>query len=242
MQAVFAAQTDIGRKRAANEDFYAIDEGSRLFVVADGLGGHVAGRVASETAVSQFVAHVRHAAPTSAGGPLACVRDAMRSANHAILDKVSETPCLQGMGTTLAAVWLREERAIFGHVGDSRIYLLRDDTLFPLTIDHSYVCELVFRRKLSEDAARTHPNRHVIMRALGVSPPCEPDVGALGLQPRDVLALCTDGLTGAIPDDELSEMLQRGRQDLTRTAGALIDCANARGGYDNATVVLLRVS
>jgi protein phosphatase len=239
VQAAFAAQSDIGRKRAANEDFYAVDEGLSLFVVADGLGGHVAGRVASETAVHEFVSHVRR---DERSGPLTRVRDAMRTANRAILAKVSEVPYLQGMGTTLAAVWLQRGRAVFAHVGDSRIYLLRDRRLSLLTMDHSYVCELVFRRRLSADAARTHPNRHVILRALGVDPPCEPDVGELRLEPQDVLVLCTDGLTGAVADEELAEMLDKGRSDLSRTASALIDCANARGGYDNVTVVLLRMT
>ncbi len=237
MPVVSAALSDIGRKRAANEDCFALDEEHAVFVVADGLGGHVAGRTASETAVEEFIACMR----TREDLGLGAMRAAVRSANDAILARVREVPYLRGMGTTLAGLRIAGDVARFVHIGDSRIYLLRRSELYLLTLDHSYVCELVFRRRMTAASARVHPNRHVITRALGVEPPTEPDAGQLRLAPGDLFLLCTDGITGAIEDEELRELLIVGRTDLHATVSALVDCANARGGNDNATVILVRV-
>ncbi len=239
MRTVSAAVTDIGRKRAANEDFFAVDEQNGIFVVADGLGGHVAGRTASETAVGAFMAELKSLTSEQI---LAGMRCALRRANWAILKKGRELPYLKGMGTTLAALWIRGNSATLIHVGDSRIYLLRGGVLHSLTLDHSYVCELVFRRRLHPAAARTHPSRHVITRALGVYPPAEPDAARIGLEPGDLFVLCTDGITGPLQDQELRDELTRGGDDLDATAQRLIDEANARGGHDNSTLILVRVS
>ena len=233
-----AALSDIGRKRAANEDFFAAEPEHGLFVVADGLGGHVAGRTASETAVGAFVAELRDQSPDAGLGAL---RSAVRSANAAILERVREVPYLRGMGTTLAGLRLAGRSARFVHIGDSRIYVLRRGELHLLTLDHSYVCELVFRRRMSAVNARAHPNRHVITRALGVEPPTEPDAAEMELHSGDLFVLCTDGITGAIEDDELRELLLTSRGDLNAAASALVDCANQRGGQDNATVILVGV-
>ena len=232
-----AALSDIGRKRAANEDCFALDEEHGVFVVADGLGGHVAGRTASETAVEEFIARMRAREDLGLGA----MRTAVRSANDAILERVRAVPYLRGMGTTLAGLRIAGDRARFVHIGDSRIYLLRKKALHLLTLDHSYVCELVFRRRMTATSARAHPNRHVITRALGVDPPTEPDAAEVKLEPGDLFALCTDGITGALEDEELRELLIVGRNDLPAAVSALIDCANARGGNDNATVILVRV-
>lgn len=237
MPVLCAALSDIGRKRAANEDCFALDEALGVFVVADGLGGHVAGRTASETAVEEFIAQMR--ARDEFG--LGAMREAVRGANDAILARVREVPYLKGMGTTLAGLRIAGDVARFVHIGDSRIYLLRGSELHLLTLDHSYVCELVFRRRMTAASARVHPNRHVITRALGVDPAAEPDAGELRLEPDDLFVLCTDGITGAMEDEELREILLAGSKDLQGTVCALVDCANARGGNDNATVILVRI-
>jgi len=238
LRTISAAVTDIGLKRAANEDFFAVDEAKGVYVVADGLGGHVAGRTASETAVGAFLGRLAE----SDGDPImAQMRTAMRGANAAILQKGRELPYLRGMGTTMAALWLHGQHATIAHVGDSRIYLLRHEVLYPLTLDHSYVCELVFRRRLKPSAARSHPSRHVITRALGVFPPAEPDASQLLLEPGDLFVLCTDGITGPISDDELYASLRQGLEDIDGSAKALVDTANARGGHDNSTLILVRV-
>jgi PPM family protein phosphatase len=232
-----AGASDVGRTRAANEDFLATDPGRGLFVVADGLGGHAAGRMASETAVNCFMEIVPSGGCTD---PLAALRSATRAANEAILDR-AKAPQLRGMATTLAALWMHEGSAVLAHVGDSRIYMLRQEELHPLTIDHSYVCELMFRRRLDAESARHHPNRHVIMRALGVAPAPEPDVSSLAAKRGDVFLLCTDGVHGQLNDEEIREVVLAAGDDVDAAARALVDFANLRGGQDNATVVLVRV-
>jgi PPM family protein phosphatase len=233
-----AGVTDIGRKRAANEDFFATDAALGICVVADGLGGHVAGRVASETAVGSFM---EVAASERAADPLVMLRRAARGANAAILEKVAADSYLRGMGTTLAALCLRGSSAVLAHLGDSRIYLQRGPALHPLTMDHSYVCELVFRRRIDAETARRHPNRHVILRALGIEPASEPDLVALQAQPGDLFLLCTDGVHGQVSDEEIRALLLAAGDDLEPAARSIIERANAHGGFDNSTVILARV-
>jgi protein phosphatase len=234
-----AGASDVGRTRAANEDFFATDPSRNLFVVADGLGGHAAGRMASETAVRSFMEIVPAA---DCVDPLAALRRAARGANAAILERTAKAPELRGMATTLAALWVREGSALLAHVGDSRIYMLRQARLYPLTIDHSYVCELVFRRRIDPESVRSHPNRHVIMRALGVAPAPEPDLCGMAARPGDVFLLCTDGVHGQLDDEEIRELLSAARDDVDAAARALVDFANLRGGQDNATAIVVGVA
>ena len=230
-----AARSDVGLRRAANEDFFALDETAGLFVVADGLGGHAAGRVASELAVGRFVASM--GAPGSASD-LARLRAACVSAHQAILERATADSALRGMGTTLSALWFRERRVALVHVGDSRIYVFRDRKLHGLTFDHSLVSEMVFRGALTHRQARTHPYRHVITRALGLGDSIEPDTVELQALPGDIFLLCSDGITGQLDYEDLAQVLLAGGSDLETTAQRLIDIANESGGDDNATVVL----
>jgi protein phosphatase len=234
----FAARTDIGRKRKTNEDFFAVDEVRRLFVVADGLGGHVAGRTASEIASYRFCEAVRLSQEPRA---IDAVRRAFHAAHQAIRERVEQQPELAGMGTTLVSLWFHGETAILGHVGDSRMYLMRGDTLYLITHDHSLVSEMVFRGQLTPEGARTHPHRHVITRALGVGSIMEPDTAEFRLQPGDVFALCTDGISSAIEDAEILEQIQEAKGDLGIAADSLIQRANKLGGDDNATIVLASI-
>jgi protein phosphatase len=144
---------------------------------------------------------------------------------------------LRGMGTTLAALWLRGDEATLAHAGDSRLYLLRERRLHGLTLDHSLVSERV-RAELLARAGAHHPSRHVITRAVGVMPAVEPDVSSLRAKPGDVLMLCSDGISAQLSDAELEHCLA-GRRDLDAAAERLIELANARGGEDNATVILV---
>lgn len=230
-------RSDVGLKREANEDFFAIDPDARLFVVADGLGGHVAGRVASELAVGCFLDTMRE--PGNGEGDFDRLRSACARAHDAILERAAGDSGLQGMGTTLAALWFRPGRVVLLHVGDSRIYLFRDRKLHGLTFDHSLVNEMVFRGALTRGQARTHPYRHVITRALGVGDAIEPDT--VDLQPRngDLYLLCSDGITGQIDHEDLSQVLLAGDRDLDAMVEQLIDIANESGGDDNATAVLV---
>jgi protein phosphatase len=238
-----AGLSDVGLKREANEDFFAIDEAAGLFVVADGLGGHVAGRVASELAVERFLDLMRPSNvgnDRDAGSDFDYLRGACVSAHRAILDRAASDPRLQGMGTTLAALWFREGRVSLAHVGDSRIYVFRDQKLHALTFDHSLVNEMVFRGALTRSQARIHPYRHVITRALGVGDAIEPDTVELRAQVGDVYLLCSDGITGQIEHDELAQVLLAGGSDLDAAAQQLIEIANDSGGNDNATAVLVQ--
>ncbi len=239
MEWIVAAHSDPGRKRNANEDFFAIDDKLGLFVVADGLGGHVAGRRASELGVGVFVETV---AADGEDAPLAVLRSAFAHANAAIRNLAARDPQLRGMGTTLAALWLRGEEALVAHAGDSRLYLFRGGALHALTLDHSLVGERVARGELTTEQARVHPSRHVITRAVGVLESVTPDVASLKPRPGDVFVLCSDGISGQLTDDEIRDCLAECRTNLTRASRELVDLANARGGEDNATVVLVAVS
>jgi protein phosphatase len=233
-----AAGTNVGRRRRINEDRYAMAPELGLFLVADGMGGHTAGQVASELA-AQAALRAVGTLQDAALSPAEKLRFAVSSANRAIFDAARARPELAGMGTTLVALLADDGRVALAHVGDSRAYLVRGGRIRQLTDDHSVVGELVRRREISADAAREHPHRHVLTRALGVRPGVEPDLAELSPEPGDLFALCSDGLTAHVRDEEIAEHAGPGVVP-EKAVDALIDLANARGGEDNITVVLLR--
>jgi protein phosphatase len=233
-----AASTHVGRRRRMNEDRYALAPDLGLYLVADGMGGHTAGQVASEMAADAALRAVRTLQGASAS--LAeKLRYAVTSANREIYQTGRQRPELAGMGTTLVSVLAFEGRAALAHVGDSRAYLVRGGRIRQLTDDHSVVGELLRRREISEDAAREHPHRHVLTRALGVRPVVEPDLAELSPEPDDVFVLCSDGLTCHVEDDEIAEQVDAAA-DPDACVENLVDLANARGGDDNITVLILR--
>ncbi len=234
-----AVVTDIGRKRESNEDYCSTLESRHFYVVADGLGGHAAGRVASETGTIELVRQVGQV-----DGPPdpVLLRAAMRAAHTRILSLADRDSRLRGMATTIAALWLGEAIAWLAHVGDSRIYLLRDGRIRQLTVDHSLVRELVSRRELSADAMNEHPDRHVITRALGVRNALEPDIASIATQPGDRFVMCTDGLTSQVRDKEIAAVLLDCDEDLPQAAEVLVELANMRGGEDNTTVILVHLA
>jgi protein phosphatase len=234
-----AARSDTGRKRAVNEDFYAADDKLGLFVVADGLGGHVAGRRAAELGVSTLCETI---AAERESAPMALLRQAFGAANFAIRDLAAREPRLSGMGTTLVALWLREGEALLAHAGDSRLYLYRTGALHALTADHSLVGERVARGELTPEQARVHPSRHVITRAVGVVDAVNPDVASLRPRGGDVFVVCSDGISSQLTDDEIAGCLEECRANLAGAAQQLVDLANARGGEDNATVILVQIA
>jgi serine/threonine protein phosphatase PrpC len=236
---IVASRSDPGLKRSVNEDFYAVDEKRGLFVVADGLGGHVAGRRASELGVGVFLETLVGEADEA---PLALLRTAFDRANTAIRELSERDPQLRGMGTTLAALWLRGDEALLAHAGDSRLYLFRAGALHALTIDHSLVGERVARGELTLEQARVHPSRHVITRAVGVLEAVDPDVASLRPRAEDVFVICSDGISSQLTDAEMRDCLLECRGDLARASRDLVDLANARGGEDNATVILVAVT
>jgi PPM family protein phosphatase len=233
------AGSDVGRTRSGNEDSYFC--GRTVFAVADGLGGHQGGEVASAAAVEPLTALDGRdfAEPEEAALALAA---AIQEANAAILDRAADNPELWGMGTTVTAAAVAGDRFLqLAHVGDSRAYLLREGTLGQLTTDHTVVAELVRRGRLSQAQAAVHPERSILTRAVGLDPRVPVDTpDPLELQTGDQVLLCSDGLTEAVDDDEIGELLAA-NDDGNDACRALIDAANAGGGPDNITVVLVRV-
>jgi protein phosphatase len=232
-----AARSDVGRRRRVNEDRYGEDLALGLFLVADGMGGHTAGQVASGLAVEAMLDAVR--AYTAGGSLTERLRGATASANQHIFSTAEASPELSGMGTTLVALLVSGGRAAVAHVGDSRMYRVRAGRIRQLTDDHSLVGELQRRGEISADAAREHPHRHVLTRALGVRAEAEPDLAELTVEPGDVFVLCTDGLTHHVRDEEIAKAVT-GEADLDDACRRLIALTNARGGEDNVTVLLVR--
>jgi PPM family protein phosphatase len=228
---VAAGVTDVGRVRDGNEDDF-IDQSNRLglVAVADGMGGHRAGEVASATALEALRAAV------ASGQPL---RDAIEGANDAVIEKSVSDQELAGMGTTLTAGMLGSDGyLVVGHVGDSRAYLVRDGELTQITDDHSLVEEMVRGGELTREQADVHPRRSIITRALGIDPEVEVDEYPIELQPGDRILFCSDGLTTMVRTDEIASILSR-EHDPKRAAQLLVDAANAAGGEDNITAVIV---
>jgi PPM family protein phosphatase len=233
LKLVTAAVTDVGRVRAGspNEDGY-LDHIDRLglVAVADGMGGHQAGEVASATALEALRAAV------ASGEPL---REAIAGANEAVLEKSESDHELHGMGTTLTAGMLGTDGSLtIGHVGDSRAYLMREGELRQITNDHSLVEELVRGGELTPEQAEVHPQRSIITRALGIDPRIDVDVYPIELQAGDRILFCSDGLTTMVRQDEMASILAH-EHDPKRAAQLLVDAANAAGGEDNITAVIV---
>lgn len=244
---VTAAATDIGRRRSGNEDSYAIWSAARaggthaadhLLVVCDGMGGTVAGEVASRMAVEAIVQAFESSAATDPGAALS---DAVHAANDAIWDHGQERPDLKGMGTTCTAIAIRGDEVTIAHVGDSRAYLVRGREITQLTQDHSLVAQLVARHELTAEQAKHDSRRNVVTRSVGVGPEIDVDVVTLHepLRPGDTLLVCSDGLHGPVDDDELGRAAAGGT--LEQAARRLIEMANEKGGPDNITAVLARL-
>ncbi len=264
MRPVSSGKTDRGRKRLKNEDSIGVFDDLGLYVVADGMGGHAAGEVASRAAVEA----VRDWVKTSAIVTVKDVSDealrveadagqrlfeAVNLANREVLEKAASDPRLKGMGTTVAAALLEKddnggEAGVGGrltglalaHVGDSRIYLFRNGELRRLTRDHSLVEEMVAEGRITPGQARVHPFRNVITRALGTKEGVQADMSGLVPEPGDVLLLCSDGLTGMLEDLKIAEILAANAGSPFVCADALVRAANDAGGADNISVVVLK--
>lgn len=228
----YAALTDVGMLRRNNEDSFHAD--GHVFAVADGMGGHRAGEVASAVAIEAFVRFVKENASLA---PLQRMERGIREANEQLISMALRDPDLEGMGTTLTAMMV-ENGVYLGHVGDSRAYLIRDGRLRRLTRDHSLVEKMVDEGALTPDEALVYPGRNVILRALGVSREVEADLIRVEVMPGDLVMLCSDGLSVSLEDAELEGLLRRVR-DLEEGCRLLVEEANARGGVDNVTVVLV---
>ena len=229
--------------RSGNEDNFAVrDWGNRgLFIVADGMGGHAAGEVASEMAVQTIereLEALRDPNDREAGEKLA---EALREANRTIHDRTITEVDKQGMGTTASVLMVWESKYLIGQVGDSRVYLLRDGELQQLTKDHSYVQEQVDAGFLTPEQARYHPYSNVITRCVGASPEVEPDIYHGEVRVGDLFLVASDGLTGMV-DDRCLAILLMSRAAPERKVHALIAEANGRGGLDNITAIVVQIA
>ncbi len=242
MQLAVGARSDVGMIRSGNEDnfFAEADDRRGVFVVADGMGGHAAGEVASEMAVQITSRHLL--ALASVLEPTAAERmsQALRDANRAIYDRMLAEVDKQGMGTTASVLCLSDNQYLIGQIGDSRIYLLRDGALRQLTKDHSYVQEQVDAGLLTPEQARYHPYSNVITRCVGANEQVEADIYRGEMLPGDVFLVASDGLTGMVDDRRLQQMLLA-RSSPGRIVDALIAEANGRGGLDNITAIVIQI-
>ena len=241
---LYAARTDVGMIRSGNEDNYAVnattDRG--LFIVADGMGGHAAGEVASEMAVQIVEVELQGAAADLESQSTAeKVAAALRKANRNIHDRTMTEVDKQGMGTTASVLLVGPTGYLIGQVGDSRVYLLRDGALHQLTKDHSYVQEQVDAGFLTPEQARYHPYSNVITRCVGASPDVQPDIYRGDVRVGDLFLVASDGLTGMVDDRRLQALLMS-RTEPERKVHLLIAEANGRGGLDNITAIVVQVA
>jgi len=239
MQIRSSARSDVGRGRAHNEDFFIVAGEQGCFAVADGMGGHgngdIASRLATETIQDVFGGQSKR------GSRLADrLRRSIEEANRRVYEAASHNADLSGMGATAVAMAFAEGKGFLGSVGDSRAYLLRGGGLRQLTDDHTWVREQISAGRLSEAQARKHPFRSVVTRALGGDETIEVDMRELDPRAGDLYLLCSDGLNAVLSDDEIRDRLEPD-QSLSTLCSRLIDAANARGGPDNITVVLVAI-
>ncbi len=233
-------RTDVGVVRTDNEDNYLLIPDEGLYIVADGMGGHAAGEVASEMAVRIIARELRDVAREDEGRAADTLRSAIRRANEQIFQRTLNEQDKRGMGTTATAMLILGAKYLIGHVGDSRAYVLREDEMVQLTKDHSYVQEQVDAGYLTPQQARVHPYSNVITRCVGANDDVDPDVYGGTLHGGDLYLLASDGLTGMLADHEMKEILQNG-SDMDTALNELINTANGRGGLDNITAIILQV-
>jgi serine/threonine protein phosphatase PrpC len=246
-----AAKSDVGRKRHGNEDSFCLAPAVGLFVVADGMGGHAAGEVASRLAVDTIQEWVtKYLGGMDAflvGKPVAtCSREAnfllssIRLANRIIYDAAQGGREFIGMGTTVASVLAVDDHVALAHVGDSRIYRIRGEEIVQLSRDHSLVQQQVEDGIISAQEAQGSQYKHLITRALGLKESVEVDLAEQLVQPKDLVLLCSDGLSDLLADAEISAIVQEHGDDLEKACQALVDQANSKGGDDNITALLIQ--
>lgn len=245
---VMTGRSDTGMVREHNEDCFLIMPENGFAILADGMGGHLAGEVASAMAIDQVAQHLMGAfnpghtfGKPEALPESAILTDAIKAANRTIHEASINRPEQAGMGTTIVAVTFRNQRLTVAHVGDSRLYRFRQGMLSQVTEDHSMVQELLRRGLISQEEARTSANRNLVTRALGVDPFVEVEIREQEIEPGDIYLLCSDGLNDVLTDEEIGAMLSAS-EDLESLSRTMIAEVNARGGPDNVSIVLVRTS
>lgn len=238
--------TDVGRRRESNEDDFLLEPGRGVYAVADGMGGHAAGEIASRLAIETLQEVLQRndtsAEPMSAEDVAEWLRGAVVEANRRICDSILLHEERRGMGTTVVALVHSGDDAVVGHVGDSRMYLLRRGELVRMTSDHSWVNEQVKLGLMNDDTAQRHPMRNIVTRALGSRTDVLVDLTSLQIQPGDVFLLCSDGLNTMLADEQIHALMLAHRSDPEAACRALVEETNRHGGDDNVTVVVACVA
>ena len=248
----YAGKTDVGKKRSHNEDNLCLAAEENLYMVADGMGGHASGEVASKMAVETVQNFFQETSeddemtwPYKMDKDLGYEENRLNAgiklANLRIYETAAQNSAQRGMGTTIVALLFSGDDAYFGHVGDSRIYRLRDDTLSQVTDDHSLLNDYIKMKDLSEEEIENFPHKNVIVRALGMKETVQVDVSKQPPQDQDIYLLCSDGLNAMTSDDEIEKILVEHQGDLEVACNKLIESANNNGGTDNITVALVKV-
>lgn len=249
MRLTIAGNTHVGMKRQHNEDSFLMLPEENLFCVADGMGGHSSGEVASKIAVEELAEFFRMSGRDhDATWPFKMDKargydenrliTGVKLANSRIFERAQSDAKFKGMGTTLVSAYFVGNVALIGHVGDSRGYLFRNGAITQLTEDHSLLNDYIKAKKLTPEEIENFPHKNVIVRALGMKDNVQVDLLRQEMQENDIVLLCCDGLSGMVPDQKMAEILERNKNDLKRATQMLIDAANAAGGVDNITVIL----
>lgn len=234
------SMTHAGMRRETNQDYMYTSEipvGNlpNLFLVADGMGGHAAGDYASRFTVEKVVDYARQSAKRE---PVAILRAAVKEANELLLAQASTDPQKEGMGTTLVAAVVDNDRLYVANVGDSRLYVLNQEKIVQITRDHSLVEEMVRLGEMDKEEAKDHPDKHIITRAIGVFADVHVDFFETVIKPGDLILMCSDGLTNMVDDENIRQIV-RGQRDIAERTEKLIETANRNGGRDNITVVIV---
>ncbi len=238
----FAAKTDVGKERKMNQDFYLVsEERPSLFVLCDGMGGHLSGDIASRTAAESAETYVRMQSMLDLDENKAShiLKNAVSYANKIVYNRAMENEALSGMGTTMDICLFDFDILYIAHVGDSRVYLLRDGVLSQLTTDHSLVEEMVQKGLISKDEAQSHPKKNIITRAVGTNHEVESDVISLTLRRDDLILMCSDGLSNMLSNGEIKNLLISGDTP-EKVVSNLIYAANENGGQDNITAIVIK--
>ena len=237
------AKSDTGKVREMNQDYYyistSLDE-IQLYILADGMGGYNGGEIASSLAVQTSKNYIENNfkdIEKDKESIIQLVGSSIEYANMVVYEKSKENPELQGMGTTLEICLIYNNKAYIGHVGDSRIYRIRKSFIRKLTQDHSYVQKLVKEGTITKEQAAHHPQKNMLMKALGCNAFVEPDVMVKGFLKDDILIMCSDGLSNLVSQETIYEMASKNIEQATRD---LVNLANDRGGYDNVTVIVIK--
>lgn len=234
------SMTDAGKRRDMNQDYMfasetAVGKLPNLFVVADGMGGHKAGEYASKTAVETIVEHIKD---NDSGLVVATIKKAIGEANKKVLKEAIIDIEKEGMGTTIVAATIKDDKLIAANVGDSRLYIVNESSITQITVDHSLVEEMIRSGRIVRSEARNHPDKNKITRAVGVFPKVDIDFFETKVAPGDTVLLCTDGLTNMVEDEEIKRIILSQRDIVEKTA-TLIETANRNGGTDNITALLI---